>query len=177
MEHVYQSRKKDISEISEGLSLIETVLAVNAASSENMKRIMKREDTLIDDEALRECVLKYASCLGLLIRMIEPTAVCHDACTVDELTGTVETAWRERLNGCAHLDDRTTSVLERVASALRHERDVILAYEGYEDGSSSPSDYSDSDSPSSDMEQDVDEEETDEEEEEEQSAPSRRNRR
>ena len=181
MEHRYKSRRNEVSEISNALSLVATVVSVNAASTENLVRIMNREDTLIDDDALRACVLTHGSCLGLLVRMVEGIALHHDACKPDDLTTTVEAAWRERLRGGAPLSEQQTSTLERVASALRRVRDALTAREGCDDGSSSPSDYSDSESRSSDdMDEDEgteEEEESEEEEDDQPSAPSRRRRR
>lgn len=169
MDHAYQSRRNEISEISDGLSLISTVLAVDAASNENLERIVKREDTLIDDESLRDCVVTNSARLGRLIHTIETTATHHDACTSGELA-CVDLAWRDRLTGCATpLNEKMTSLLERVASSLRTARDVLMTREGCDDGSSSPSDYSDSDSRSSDMDEDhgTDESESEDSESEE----------
>ena len=178
MEHRYKSRRNEVSEISNALSLVATVVSVNAASAENLVRIMNREDTLIDDDALRACVLTHASCLGLLVRMVEVIALHHDACKPGDLTTTVEPAWRERLRGGAPLSEQQTSPLERVASALRHVRDALTAHEGCDDGSSSPSDYSDSESRSSDgMAEEEESEEEESEEDDQPSAPSRRRRR
>ena len=154
---------------------------MNAASNENLARIVKREDTLIDDESLRVCVVSHSTHLGLMIGMIETIAVQHDACKSGELSGCVDSAWRERLKGCAPLPEESTSLLERVATALRKARDVLIAHEGLDDGSSSPSDYSDSDSRSSSDMDEAEETEEDEEsedgEDEEPNVPSRRRHR
>ena len=143
-------------------------------------RIVRREDTLISDQALRDCVLPHSPQLGLLVRRIEEVSVHHGICSDGELMKSLDLAWRQRIGGSGSFDDAQMAQLESIASSLRKTREQISTVEGTDDGSSSPSDYSDSDSYSSDDEdgeEEGEEEEEEEEEEEVSGPPSRRRRR
>ena len=141
--------------------------------------IVRREDTLISDEALRNCILPYSSHLGLLVRMIEEVSVHHNACMNGELVKGLDSVWRQRLTGSGAFSDVQITKIESIASSLRHTRDAISSREGSDHGSSSPSDYSDSESYSSNDSENEEEEGEEEEgdEEEEPHPPSLRQRR
>ena len=183
MEHRYQTRRNELRDISKCLTQLGVVLAVNSASVEDIVRIVRREDTLISDQALRDCVLPHSSHLGLLVRMVEEVSVHHNACRAGELVNSLDAVWRQHLSGTGSFTDAQIAQIESIASSLRKTRDAMSDVEGSDPGSSSPSDYSDSDScPSSDdgdRDGGTDDEEEEEEEEEEEvpDPPSRRRRR
>ena len=77
---MFLTRRSDLADISRTLSHISVVVSINAASNESLARIVNREDTLIEDQMLRERLLQHSSHLGLLIRMVEEIAVQHGAC-------------------------------------------------------------------------------------------------
>lgn len=193
MDHTFRSARDDIARLSEALSCISTILAVDAASPDDLAHIANREDALVEDAALRECVTRHSSKLGLLVRTAESAAVQHGACVQNDLVGPHDGAWRDRLRGtraeAAFAADRV-DVLQRIASELRTARDALAQREGEDGGSSSPSDYSDSETRSSSEEEMEDEEEgededegedeedeSEDEEEEERTAPLPRRRR
>ena len=181
MDHRYQTRRNELRDISSSLSHLSILVSVNAASTENMARIIAREDTLISDGSLRDAILPHSKHLGLLVHMIEEVAVHHDACKSGDLVNTLDATWRKRLGGFDTFSDAQIAILESIASSLRHSRDKLSSLEGLDAGSSSPSDYSDSDSRSSDgsydYEEGGEEEEGGREEEEEDASPPPRRRR
>lgn len=177
MEHRYQTRRNELRDISKCVAQLGVILAVNSASVEDLVRIVKREDTLISDDALRDRILPHSSHLGLLVRMVEEVSVHHNACMEGELMNSLDGAWRQRLCGTGSFTDAQIAQIESIASSLRKTRDIMSDVEGSDPGSSSPSDYSDSDSCSSSSDEDTDEEEEEEEDEEEPDPPSRRCRR
>lgn len=183
MEHRYQTRRTELRDISQCLSQLAVMLAVNSANVEDLVRIVRREDSLISDKSLRDCVLPHSSHLGILVRMTEETAVHHNACKDGELVKGLDSTWRQRICGSGTFSDLQVAQIESIASSLRKTREAMSAVEGSDAGSSSPSDYSDSDSYSSSDDKDTDghtdEEEEGEEEEDEEvpDPPSRRRRR
>jgi hypothetical protein len=178
MEHRYQTRRNELRDISNCLTQLAVMRTVNSASVEDLVRIVRREDTLISDQALRDCVLPHSSHLGVLVRMIEEVSVHHGACKDGDLMRSLDPAWRQRLCGTGTFSDAQIAQIESIASSLRKTREEMSAVEGSDPGSSSPSDYSDSGSSSDDGDTDgEDEEEEEEEEDEAPSLPSRRRRR
>ena len=179
MEHRYQTRRSELRDISTCLTQLSILLSVNSASIEDLVRIVRREDTLITDETLRNCILTYSSHLGLLVHMIEEVSVHHNACKNGEFVKSIDSVWRQRLGGSGAFSDVQIAKIESIASSLRQTRDMISSVEGSDHGSSSPSDYSDSESYSSTDSDNEDggEGEEEEEEEEDPPPPSRQRRR
>jgi hypothetical protein len=166
MNHPFLSYRREISDFADAISFLSAVVSINGASTEDIAHIMNREDVFVKDETVKRYLSKHGAYVGCLLDNIENIAVKHGICESGTLTS-MNPQWHARLRGASPFDASQLDTLNELAHAFDMKKKELGMFEGFDCGSSSPSDYSDSETHTTDNDEDEDDEEDEDEEDDE----------
>jgi hypothetical protein len=157
-----KSRWHEREDLTAALRDVERIFVVHGLSPEDLVCLMQRQESQIKDDVVRQVCLDVGPDLGTLVRRVQDVCTTH-AVGADVPWDDVERAWWKRMYTTVTLSAAHKRHLEEVAKALKDRRHDVEVYEGKDDGSSSPSDYSDSETETEEEDEGEDEEEDEDE--------------
>lgn len=175
MEHPFPSHRTALRSCQHGIDLLHDMNVVAAASAEDVRCIAERRDDDIGDVDVRDSVRRNASQLGTLVREVAAACAAADVSVPEAFTG-LQSGWIAHITASS-VDASLVSALRDASRPLTHalttKRTTHADVEA-DDGSSSPSDYSDSETETTETRDEESEGEEEEESEEEEEPPRRR---
>ena len=164
MEHPFVSHRHAIRSCRHGCQMLEDMAIIAAASAVDVRCIAQRRDCDIDDERVRDSVMRHSAYLGRLVAEVG-TACAAVTVAVPAEFASLEPRWMSFVTASTTKGDDDLEAAIRAATAplSRALNEACVEHQRFEEdaGSSSASDYSDTDTDSTSHSRDMSDDEDD----------------